>query len=162
MAHTDTTWQSQFSHRCNLIDGRTRIWPDSVRESRRIRDSKTKDRFREIGVGILARPESRETASRLSRLFLFWRGTPPQNRSDSRAASEYSAHVIETMTSANGPFTFSAHRRACHERASGFRLHAVLDNTAEVFDCAKTAAVAHTAEVCDWPKLAAVVATAAG
>jgi len=66
-----------------------------------------------IGVGILARPESRESASRLSRLFLFWRGTPPQNRSDSRAASEYSAHVIETMTSANGAFTFTAHRRAC-------------------------------------------------
>jgi hypothetical protein len=40
--------------------------------------------FREIGVGIMARPDSRETTSRLSRLFLFRRGTPPQNRSDSR------------------------------------------------------------------------------
>ncbi len=77
----------------------------------------------------MARPESRETASRLSRLFLFWRGTPPQNRSDSRAASEYSAHVIETMTSANRPFTCSAHRRACLERASGFVLRAHVDNS---------------------------------
>ncbi len=78
--------------------------------------------------GFLARRDSGETASRLSRLFLFWRGTPPQNRSDSRAASEYSAHVIETMTSANGPFTFTAHRRACPERASKSPLSTHDDN----------------------------------
>ena len=34
--------------------------------------------------------------------------------------------------------------RACPERAWDFGLHAVLDNTAEVFACAKTASVAHT------------------
>ena len=49
-----------------------------------LRDVRRIDPFREIGVGILARPDSRETTSRLSRLFLFRRGTPPQNRSDSR------------------------------------------------------------------------------
>ena len=35
-------------------------------------------------------------------------------------------------------------RRACHERARGFRLRAVVGNTAEVFDCAKTAEVTAT------------------
>jgi hypothetical protein len=37
---------------------------NSVRETRRIADTKTNDPFREIGVGILTRPDSRETASR--------------------------------------------------------------------------------------------------
>ena len=56
----------------------------AVRKTRRMRNCKTNHRFREIGVGILARLDSRETTSRLSRLFLFRRGTPPQNRSDSQ------------------------------------------------------------------------------
>ena len=50
---------------CLLILGRPHaIGPNSVRETRRIRDSETNDPFREIGVGILARADSRETASR--------------------------------------------------------------------------------------------------
>jgi len=76
---------SPFHYRRNLIGGRSHAFrSNSVRETRRIADTKSNHRFREIGVGILARADSRETTSRLSRLFLFRRGTPPQNRSDSR------------------------------------------------------------------------------
>ncbi len=50
----------------------------------RISGLRKKNRFCEIGVHISVPPDSRETTSRSSRLFLFRRGTPPQNRSDSQ------------------------------------------------------------------------------